>query len=221
MKEAGTNLLHWLLNFSMVFVKRIQQMKCESLMWLISQENHNWWWLLFNLDHWLSKEKSVLLLERTKDGDISTDWHHQATEKSTERSFIVAGTSQYKSDSDYFIKSEWCDQVDQTGPGSFNSDQQHVVLSANCSQLTVRLFRRFYHWFSVGIFIAELLDYDNMTNVKFRLSPSPHTPRHSSLIWSGKNIWLINFGNFDPLQSSVLNCKVNSLMWQHSQVTNI
>ena len=106
MKEAGTNLLHWLLNFSMVSIKR--NSTDESLMWLISQENHNWWWLLFNLDHWLSKEKSVLLLERTKDGDISTDWHHQATEKSTKRSFIVAGTSQYKSDSDYFIKSEWC-----------------------------------------------------------------------------------------------------------------
>ena len=115
----------------------------------------------------------------------------------------------------------WSSLSDVTGPGSFNSDQQHVVLSANCSQLTVRLFRRFYHWFSVGIFIAELLDYDNITNVKFRLSPSPHTPRHSSLIWSGKNIWLIYFGEFDPLQSSVLNCKVNSLMWQHSQVTNI
>ena len=217
MKEAGTNLLHWLLSFSMVFITR--NSTDESLMWLISQENHNWWWLLFNLDHWLSKEKSVLLLREQK---METYQHTDIVRRRRKvRREVVAGTSQYKSDSDYFIKSECCDQVDQTGPGSFNSDQQHVVLSANCSQLTVRLFRRFYHWFSVGIFIAELLDYDNMTNVKFRLSPSPHTPRHSSLIWSGENIWLIYFGKFDPLQSSVSNCKVNSLMWQHSQVTNI
>ena len=102
------------------------------------------------------------------------------------------------------------------GHSTLISNMSSSALSANCSQLTVRLFRRFYHWFSVGIFIAELLDYDNITNVKFRLSPSPHTSRHSSLIWSGENIWLIYFGKFDPLQSSVLNCKVNSLMWQHS-----
>lgn len=107
------------------------------------------------------------------------------------------------------------------GHSTLISNMSSSALSANCSQLTVRVFRRFYHWFSVGIFIAELLDYDNITNVKFRLSPSPHTSRHSSLIWSGENIWLIYFGKFDPLQSSVLNCKVNSLMWQHSQVTNI
>ena len=102
------------------------------------------------------------------------------------------------------------------GHSTLISNMSSSALSANCSQLTVRVFRRFYHWFSVGIFIAELLDYDNITNVKFRLSPSPHTSRHSSLIWSGENIWLIYFGKFDPLQSSVLNCKVNSLMWQHS-----
>ena len=217
MKEAGTNLLHWLLNFSMVSIKR--NSTDESLMWLISQENHNWWWLLFNLDHWLSKEKSVLLLERTKDGDISTDWHHQATEKSTKRSFIVAGTSQYKSVSDYFIKSEWCDQVrlvqgHSTLISNMSSSPECKLFAINCaviSQVLLLIFCGNFYCRAAGLW-----QYD-----KRKISPSPHTPRHSSLIWSGENIWLIYFGKFDPLQSSVLNCKVNSLMWQHSQVTNI